>query len=64
MNELRWEFNALFREELQIFRELTFKLFEHRVNELDTFIPTALLIDFAHFPWRKWKEENPLLFLD
>jgi Fe-S-cluster containining protein len=64
LKDLRWEFNVLFREELLIFRDLTFKLFKHRVNELDTFIPTALLIDFEHFPWRKWRGENPLLFPD
>ena len=64
LKDLRWEFNVLFREELLIFRDLTFKLFKHRVNELDTFIPTALLIDFERFPWRKWRRENPLLFPD
>jgi Fe-S-cluster containining protein len=58
IDELRWRFNALFREELLIFRELTFKLFKHRVNELDTFIPTALLIDFTHFPWRKCRPSS------
>jgi len=62
MDALRWEFNKLFSDELVIFRELTFKLFKHKVNELHTFIPTALLIDFAHFPWRKWRKENPLIF--
>lgn len=64
LKDLRWEFNVLFREELLIFRELTFKLFKLRVNELDTFIPTALLIDFERFPWPKWRGENPLLFPD
>jgi len=64
LKDLRWEFNVLFREELLIFRDLTFKLFKHRVNELDTFIPTALLTDFERFPWRKWRGENPLLFPD
>jgi len=64
MDELRWEFNSLFREELAIFKELTFKLFKQSINELDTFIPTALLIDFSRFNWRKWKKENPLLFPD
>jgi Fe-S-cluster containining protein len=62
MDDLKWEFNALFRDELVIFREVTFKLFKQRVNELDTFIPTAILIDFAHFPWRKWREANPRIF--
>ena len=64
LKDLRWEFNVLFRNELLIFREFTFKLFEYKVNELDSFIPTALLIDFAHFPWRKWWKVNPLLFPD
>jgi Fe-S-cluster containining protein len=64
MDDLRWEFNALFRKELLIFRELTMEMFEQSINELDTFIPTALLIDFEHFPWRKWREENPLIFPD
>jgi len=62
LQELRWEFNSLFREELLIFRELTLELFEQRMNELDTFIPTALLIDFERFPWRKWRKENPFIF--
>ena len=54
VNDLRWEFNLLFREELLIFREFTGKLLSKPFNELDTFIPTALLIDFAGFDWRKW----------
>ncbi len=62
MKDLRWEFNLLFREELVIFMEFTEQLLNKPINELDTFIPTALLIDFAHFPWEKWREENPLLF--
>ena len=62
VKDLRWEFNLLFREELVIFREFTEQLLNKPINELDTFIPTALLIDFAHFPWEKWREENPLLF--
>lgn len=61
MAGLRWEFNTLFREELLIFRELTFKLFKERLNELDTFIPTALLMNYARFPWRKWRKETPLI---
>jgi Fe-S-cluster containining protein len=54
LQELRWEFNALFKQELLIFKDLTFKLFDQRVNELDTFIPTALLIDLESFDWQKW----------
>ncbi len=55
MTGLRWEFNRLFSDELLLFRELTNCLFQEKLNELDTFIPTALLIDFERFPWRKWK---------
>jgi Fe-S-cluster containining protein len=54
LHELRWEFNALFREELQIFRVFTKQLLHKPFNELDVFIPTALLIDFESFDWRKW----------
>jgi Fe-S-cluster containining protein len=39
-------FDALFREEVEIFREFTGLLLGERVSELDTFIATALLIDF------------------
>jgi Fe-S-cluster containining protein len=61
-DDLRWEFNSLFREELLIFREFSKVLFNQSINELDTFIPTALLMDFDHFPWRKWRKGNPLFF--
>jgi Fe-S-cluster containining protein len=52
--ELRWEFNALFRRELLIFREFTSQLLNKTFNELDTFIPTALLLDFKGFDWQRW----------
>ncbi len=52
--DLRWEFQALFRKELLLFRELTLRLFRKSFNELDTFIPTSLFIDFAGFPWEEW----------
>lgn len=58
---LRWEFNRLFRDELQIFREFTDKLLNHRMNELDTFVVTALLIDFERFNWKEWLEKSGLL---
>ncbi|HTP66775.1 MAG TPA: YkgJ family cysteine cluster protein [Geobacteraceae bacterium] len=64
MDELRWGFNKLFREELLLFRRFTNELFGQSVNELDSFIPTALLIDFKRFPWRKWRKANPLPFQD
>ncbi len=55
--ELRWEFDRLFRDELRLFRLFTAKLFGFPVSELDTFIPTALLIDFAGFDWHRWEAE-------
>jgi hypothetical protein len=52
--ELRWEFDALFGRELLIFMEFTSKLLNKTFNELDTFIPTALLLDFKGFDWQRW----------
>jgi Fe-S-cluster containining protein len=60
LQELRWEFNLLFRDELLIFREFTGQLLNRPFNELDTFIPLALLIDFAGFDWRKWVRKKGL----
>jgi Fe-S-cluster containining protein len=54
VNDLRWEFRSLFQRELIIFREFTMGLLKKSINELDTFIPTALFIDFAGFPWEEW----------
>jgi len=54
LHELKWKFNALFRDELLIFMEFTKQLLNKPFNELDTFIPMALLIDFKSFDWRKW----------
>lgn len=55
MAALRWEFQVLFRRELLLFREVTLRLFKESINELDTFIPTALFIDFTGFPWEEWR---------
>lgn len=49
---LRGEFDLTFRKELRLFRRFTEKLLGRQFNELDTFIPTALLIDFAGFGWK------------
>jgi Fe-S-cluster containining protein len=61
--DLGWEFSLLFRKELALFREFTFGLFRQCINELDTFVPTALLIDFRRYPWRSWRTENRSLFV-
>ena len=47
-------FDAMFRQEVALFRDFTGKLLQKRVSELDTFIPTALLIDFENFDWPAW----------
>lgn len=49
LDGLRAEFDELFRTEVALFREFTEKLLGERVSELDTLIPTALLIDFDSF---------------
>jgi Fe-S-cluster containining protein len=59
--KLRWEFNTLFRKELLIFREFTSLLLNKTFNELDTFIPTALLLDFKGFDWRRWVRQARLV---
>lgn len=51
--ELRWEFRRVFESELRLFAEFTFTLCRRSVPELDTFIPTALLIDFAGSDWQR-----------
>jgi Fe-S-cluster containining protein len=51
---LRGDFRRLFGAELELFRELTGLLLGNPLNELDTFIPLALLVDYRRFPWREW----------
>jgi Fe-S-cluster containining protein len=47
-------FEEMLRQEVELFRLYTGELFEKRLSELDTFIPTALLIDFERFDWQGW----------
>jgi hypothetical protein len=51
---LRWKFREHFQAELNLFHLFTAELLGRPVNEMDTFIPTALLIDFEKFDWRSW----------
>jgi Fe-S-cluster containining protein len=44
-------FDEIFREEVALFRVFTEELLGKSVSELDTFIPTALLIDFDNVQW-------------
>lgn len=46
LENIRWKFFAHFSEELELFREFTGQLLGKSMNELDTLIPLALLIDF------------------
>ncbi|MEJ2202386.1 MAG: YkgJ family cysteine cluster protein [Desulfuromonadaceae bacterium] len=46
MAELRFDFRQAFTEELELFRQVTRCLLGAPRNEMDTFIPLALLIDF------------------
>jgi len=49
LQELRWGFRTAFEAELALFHRFTGRLLGEQLNEWDTFIPTALLIDFARF---------------
>jgi Fe-S-cluster containining protein len=55
LSGLQAPFEAMFRQEVELFRQFTEKLLGTRISELDTFIPTALLIDFKNL---KTKIEN------
>jgi len=47
MPQIRGEFQKLFEQEMALFGAFTSALFGAPINEADTFIPTALLIDFS-----------------
>jgi Fe-S-cluster containining protein len=61
IKELRGEFLRIFADELQLFQQLADALCKQQLNELDTFIPTALLIDFAGFDWPTWLQRTSLV---
>ena len=48
--ELRWTFRRTFAAEIRLFGEFTAALLGAPRNELDTFIPLALLMDFKDIP--------------
>lgn len=52
--ELRWAFRDRFTEEIELLRRFSRNLVGEPVSELDTFIPTALLIDFTSADWPAW----------
>ncbi|BCR03300.1 hypothetical protein DESUT3_03690 [Desulfuromonas versatilis] len=53
--ELRWDFRAAFEVEIDLFQRFAEGLLARPLRELDTFIPTALLIDFAGTDWQNLK---------
>ncbi len=57
--ELRWSFRRTFERELSLFREFTALLLGRPRSELDTFIPTALLIDFEKTDWKRLNPTGP-----
>lgn len=60
LKNMRGEFNRLLHQEVALGRSFTRELLGKTVSELDTFIPTALLIDFKGFDWQRWFAGNPL----
>lgn len=55
---LRWEFRACFQDELVLFQQLATLLLNQKINELDTFIPLALVMDWDCFDWLGWWKGN------
>ena len=51
IKELRWQFRKTFAQEFDLLGQFSEKLTDTRQLELDTFIPTALLIDFRQTDW-------------
>ncbi|MBU5613675.1 YkgJ family cysteine cluster protein [Geomonas azotofigens] len=51
-------FDAILRAEVALFRDFTERFLGRRMSELDTLIPTALLIDFDGFDWKCWAGEG------
>lgn len=50
---LRWRFREVFTREVALFRDFTRQLTGRTWHELDTFIPLALLADYAAVDWSK-----------
>ena len=59
IKNLRGEFNRLLQKEAALGRYFNEELLGRTVCELDTFIPTALLLSYKEFDWLKWLAENP-----
>lgn len=57
---LRFHFNEIFTQEQLLFREFTKNLFGKSFDELDTLIPTAVMIDFKNIllPEKIWSQSS------
>ncbi|QXE91825.1 YkgJ family cysteine cluster protein [Geomonas subterranea] len=51
-------FDSILRAEVALFRDFTERFLGRRMSELDTLIPTALMIDFDGFDWKRWAREE------
>ncbi len=51
---LAGEFDRILRDEVRLGRLFSKQLLGEVVHELDTFIPTAVLVDFEGFDWKGW----------
>ncbi len=58
MSRLYWEFSVCFQTEITLFQQFTYKLFNQCINELDTFIPLSLLMDYRGYDWGGWWKRN------
>lgn len=58
MKVLYWEFRDAFEKEILLFHRFTSILLKEKINELDTLIPAAVLIDFDDFDWEGWWRMN------
>ena len=50
---LRWRFREIFTREIELFRHFTRDLTGSSWDELDTFIPLALMADYDKVDWRR-----------
>jgi Fe-S-cluster containining protein len=57
-DDIRWKFRNCFEKELSLFQEFTMTIFNEKINELDVFIPLAMLLDIKEFDWKAWWREN------
>ncbi|SNB45591.1 YkgJ family cysteine cluster protein [Geobacter sp. DSM 9736] len=59
--ELRGDFNRFFQKEVSLLQVFAQQLIKKKLSELDTFIPTALMIDYATFDWEVWGASAPIV---